>query len=81
MGERAVPFVERPEIRLVARGFDWIEYTAPIELHKDVCERLASLVAAAKEGEVAPVYLGARRSGDEWQRQQRLDALPFVALP
>jgi uncharacterized OB-fold protein len=81
MAERAVPFEPSPAVRLVARGFDWIEYTAPIELREDVCSRLASLVAAAKEGEVAPVYLGARRPGDEWARQQRLDALPFVALP
>jgi hypothetical protein len=82
MADRAVPFVARPEVRVVARGFDWIEYTAPIELRADVCERLQALVDAAKEGEVSPVYLGAKRApGASWERQGRLDTVAFVALP
>lgn len=66
----------------MARGFDWLEYTAPIELRADVCERLQGLVDEAKEGNVATVYLGSKRAPEErWQRQQPLDAVAFVARP
>ncbi|HEX8010219.1 MAG TPA: hypothetical protein VF814_04705 [Casimicrobiaceae bacterium] len=66
----------------MARGFDWIEYTAPVEIRDDVAARLQELVQGAKDGQAQPVYLGAKRGPDAgWERQRPLFALPFTPLP
>jgi uncharacterized OB-fold protein len=78
--ERATPIRPRPDVfRVVAVGFDWIEYTAKLDVRADVARRLQELQDASKRGDPRPVYLGTEKTSP-WASQGVL-GVPFVALP